>query len=340
MPLLLGLTRDELRAVLCHEVGHYAGRHTRLAAVSHRGSAALERTVRYLAVLETDQTSVKPPVRLLLKLTKAYHGVYLRQTFAVRRSQELEADAAAARIAGAHTFARALRAVHALVPLWDACAENRARQEGPSGPAAGKGGVGPLPRMMLTGGVFRDFADRLSDPAGRLRPDGRATSAPAVSSKDGLGSHPPLAVRLAALCPDGGPDSAHRPTVNSCPRAAGLLRNLPELAEALQNTMRPAGGAIPARAGATEPVEPPKLNRAFLRLHVKTTLIGVPLVLTASAFVHTVVSPPRTDPPPSSPPPGTRNVRPDASLPPLTLPTSIPSPPPGGLTRLPLLPVK
>ncbi|MFD3721892.1 M48 family metalloprotease [Streptomyces sp. NPDC058674] len=112
MPLLLGLTRDELRAVLCHELGHYAGRHTRLAAVSHRGSAALERTVRYLAVLETDQTSVKPPVRLLLKLTKAYHGVYLRQTFAVRRSQELEADAAAARIAGAHTFARALRAVH------------------------------------------------------------------------------------------------------------------------------------------------------------------------------------------------------------------------------------
>ncbi|OQD56763.1 hypothetical protein BM536_007240 [Streptomyces phaeoluteigriseus] len=247
LPLLLGLTRDELRAVLCHELGHYAGRHTRLAAVSRRGSVALERTVRYLEVLETDQTSVKPPVRLLLKLTKAYNGVYLRQTLAVRRSQELEADAAAARIAGAHTFAQALRTVHALTPLWDEFTENRARPEGPPAPAAGKGGVGSLPRLMLPDGVFRDFADRLADLVGRPFADGRGTSALDIVSKDGLGSHPPLAVRLAALCPDGDPDSTHRPAVSAGPPAAGLLRDLPELVEALQDAMRPVGARPPHR---------------------------------------------------------------------------------------------
>ncbi|MEU3466145.1 M48 family metalloprotease [Streptomyces sp. NPDC006733] len=100
LPLLLELSRDELGAVLCHELGHYAGRHTRLAAVSHRGSVRLERTVRYLEFLANDQTSVKPVVRVLLKVTRAYNGVYLRRTLAVRRRQELEADTAAARIAG------------------------------------------------------------------------------------------------------------------------------------------------------------------------------------------------------------------------------------------------
>ncbi|MFF8196466.1 M48 family metallopeptidase [Streptomyces bobili] len=342
LPLLLGLTRDELRAVLCHELGHYAGRHTRLAAVSHRGSAALERTVRYLEVLETDQTSVKPPVRLLLKLTKAYNGAYLRQTLAVRRSQELEADAAAARIAGAHTFAQALRTVHALAPLWDEFTGNRARPEGPPASADGKGGVGSLPRLMLPDGVFRDFADRLADPVGRPFADGRGTSALDIVSKDGLGSHPPLAVRLAALCPDGDPDSAHRPTVSARPPAAVLLRDLPELVEALQDAMRPVGGATPAQAGATVSMKPPRLSRAFLRFKVKTTLIGMFLVLAASLFVHTVISPPRPDPPPFSPPPSAQNVWPEASLPPLTLPTFTlpPLPPPGRLTTLPLLPVK
>ncbi|MFD3756348.1 M48 family metallopeptidase [Streptomyces sp. NPDC058622] len=379
LPLLLGLTTDELRGVLCHELGHYAGRHTRLAAVSHRGSVALERTVRYLEVLETDQTSIKPPVRLLLKLTKAYNGVYLRQTLAVRRGQELEADAAAARTAGAGTFARALRTVHALAATWDEFTEDRARTEGPSAnrartkappedrtkappedrarpesppaSAAGKrGGDGSLPRLTLPDGVFRDFADRLADPVARPFADGGGTPAPHVGSGDGLGSHPPLEVRLAALRADGDMDGAHRPTVSASPPAAALLRDLPELALALQDALRPVGGSDPAQGGATVSVEAPRPSRAFLRFKVKTLLIGMVLVLTGSVFVHTVISPPRTDPPPFSPPrtgpppfsppPGTRNVRPEASLLPPPLPTSAlsPLPPPGRATALPLLP--
>lgn len=348
LPLLLGLTRDELRGVLCHELGHYAGRHTRLAAVSHRGSVALTRTVRYLEVLETDRTSVKPPVRLLLKLTRAYNGVYLRQTLAVRRSQEFEADAAAARIAGAHTFAQALRTVHALAALWEECAGNRARPEGPPLPAAGRGGVGSLPGPVLPGGVFRDFADRLADPVGRPFAAGGRIAALNVVSQDGLGSHPPLAVRLAALChegdprPEGGPGGARRPAVSVRPAAADLLRDLPGLVEALQDAMGPVGGAPPAQAGAVVSVEPPGRDRAFLRFKVKTTLIGMLLVLAASVFVHTVVSPPEPAPPPVFPPPGTQTVRPGATLAPPTLPTfSLPPLPPSGrATALPLLPVR
>lgn len=118
LPPLIALTRDERRAVLGRELGHCAGRPTRLAAASHRGSVALERTVRCLEVMETDQTTVEPPVRLLLKVTKAYNGAYLRQTFAVRRRQELEANARAAGVARARTPARAPWTVHAVAPLW------------------------------------------------------------------------------------------------------------------------------------------------------------------------------------------------------------------------------
>ncbi|MEU2450870.1 M48 family metallopeptidase [Streptomyces sp. NPDC012765] len=345
LPLLLGLTGDELRAVVCHELGHYAGRHTRLAAVSHRGSVALERTVRYLEILETDQTSVKPPVRLLLRLTKAYNGMYLRLTLAVRRAQELEADAAAARITGAHTFAQALRTVHRLAPLWDGFTSHPAGSQGASAPPAGKGGDGPLPRLLLPDGVFRDFADRLARPVGRPFADGVRGSALNVVSADGLGSHPPLEVRLAALWPDGEPDGARgRPAAGAgaCAPAAGLLRDLPELVESLQDTMRPDEGTTAGRAGTTVSMEAPRRNRAFLRFRFKTALIGMFLILAASVFVHTVIHPPRTDPPPFPPPPVTRDVGPQPSIPPLTLPTPTlpPLPTPGRLTPLPLLPVE
>ncbi|CAM5569187.1 M48 family metallopeptidase [Streptomyces avidinii] len=343
LPLLLGLTADELRGVVCHELGHYAGRHTRLAAVSHRGSVALERTVRYLQFLESDRTTVKPPVRLLLKLTKAYNGIYLRRTLAVRRAQELEADAVAARITGAATFAGALRTVHVLAPFWDGFTADRARPEGSSAPAAGKGG-GPLPGVMLPEGVFRDFAHRLADPVGLPFTDGRG-EAPArnVVPEDGLGSHPPLEIRLAALCPGGDADNAHRPGARARHCAASLLRDLPELAGALQDAMRPVGGTAPDGGGTTVSMgPPPRRNRSFVRFKVRTTLIGMFLILVASAFVHTVISPPRTDSPPFSPPPTTRNVWPEASPPPPTLPTSVlpPLPSPGRLTPLPLLPVR
>jgi Zn-dependent protease with chaperone function len=40
-PLLVGMPAEELRAVLCHELGHYAHEHARFAVPAYRGSAAL-----------------------------------------------------------------------------------------------------------------------------------------------------------------------------------------------------------------------------------------------------------------------------------------------------------
>ncbi|MBK3638055.1 M48 family metallopeptidase, partial [Streptomyces sp. MBT97] len=296
LPLFLGLTRDELRGVLCHELGHYAGRHTRLAAVSHRGGLALERAVRRLEVMETDQASVKPPVRLLLKVVKAYRGVYLRQTFAVRRRQELEADAAAARTAGARTFAQALRAVHGLAVLWDEFRENRVRTRGPSG-ATGR--VGSSPGLPLPDGLFRDFADRLAEPPSRPLPDSSATSALHADSEDALSSHPPLAVRLAALGAGPAADDTGRPApgADRPAPAAGLLRDLPGLTEALQEVMRTDRRATPGYPGGRVRMEPPRFDRVLLWTQVKIALIGTCLVLGASAIVHAVVFPPPPDPP-------------------------------------------
>ncbi|MEU8575358.1 M48 family metallopeptidase [Streptomyces asoensis] len=345
LPLLLGLTRDELRGVLCHELGHYAGRHTRLAAVSHRGSLALERTVRHLEVMETDRTSVKPPVRLLLKVVKAYRGVYLRQTFAVRRRQELEADAAAARTAGTRTFAQALRAVHRLAALWDEFSDSRAPTHGPSASTAATAGVGAPPGLPLPDGVFRDFADRIAEPPSGSPTDSGSASALDADSHDALSSHPPLAVRLAALGADPATDDTGRPAPGTGQCAAGLLRDLPELTEALQEIMRADRESSAAYPGGRVTVEPARPDRVFLRMQVKIALIGTCLILGASVIVHAVVFPPHTDPPPFSPPPGLPGgqsvlpeVRPSPWTPPtLTLP---PLPSPGRLTTLPLLPVR
>ncbi|MDF9811485.1 M48 family metallopeptidase [Streptomyces sp. SPB162] len=331
LPLLLGLTPDELRAVLCHELGHYAGRHTRLASVSHRGSIRLQRTVSYLEFLENDQTSVKPVVRLLLKVTKAYNGLYLRQTLAVRRGQELEADAAAARIAGAHTLARALRTVHALTPLWADLTENPDR---PAGPARASGVASP---QTLPEGVFRSFARRLADP------DDPGPATVHVVPDDGLGSHPPLAVRLATLCPGGEPDSAHRPAVTAPSSAAGLLRELPGLVETLQDALRPADAAVSPQAETTMSAKPPAFDKALLRFLLKINLIGMSLVLAASIFVHTVIHPPRPYSAPFSPAPVMPKVwpvggsPPPTTVPPFTLP---PAPSPSRLSTLPLLPAR
>ncbi|MEH0416106.1 M48 family metallopeptidase [Streptomyces sp. B21-083] len=333
LPLLLGLGEDELRAVLCHELGHYAGRHTRLAAVSHRGSVALERAVRYMEFLESDRTSAKPPVRLLLKLTRAYNDAYLRQTLAVRRSQELEADSAAARIAGAHTFAQALRTVHALTPLWADLTENPDRSTAP----AGECGLASPPALTLPEGVFRTFASRIADLAAHAPTGGQGSLAPSVVSEDGLGSHPPLAVRLAALCPDDDPNSAYRPTLITRAPAAGLLRDLPELVEDLQDSMRPASAAVSTQADATMSVKPPEFNRALLRFLIKTNLIGMSLVVVASLFVHTVIYPPRADPTPS-PLPSAQTIWPLGSPPPLISPTfTFPPHPSPSLISTPIL---
>jgi Zn-dependent protease with chaperone function len=44
LPLLVGLSADELRAVISHEMAHYAGGHARTSMLMHRGVVTLSPT--------------------------------------------------------------------------------------------------------------------------------------------------------------------------------------------------------------------------------------------------------------------------------------------------------
>lgn len=118
VPLLVGLTVDELRAVLCHEFGHYARGHTRLGALTYRGSTALGDTRRMLAETARGNSLVAAYGGVPVLVLNGYGRLYDRVSLAVRRRQEIDADAAAARIAGATTTAAALRSTHAVVAAW------------------------------------------------------------------------------------------------------------------------------------------------------------------------------------------------------------------------------
>jgi hypothetical protein len=121
-PLLPGMMADELRAVLGHELGHYARKHTRLAALVYRGSVSLRATVAQLRGQRAvrSRPGFRADYTWLLRIPLSlYARLYYRLSRAVSRRQELEADAAAAAIAGPAVTADALRAVHAIGVCWE-----------------------------------------------------------------------------------------------------------------------------------------------------------------------------------------------------------------------------
>ncbi|MFI6642080.1 M48 family metallopeptidase [Streptomyces sp. NPDC050504] len=141
LPLMTGLTEAQLRAVIAHEMGHYANADTRLAVLTARGRVQVLRTVahfeeragkkvakerarqerraaRALAkgrrAKEVDTACAGVTYRAMARLYTAYARYYLRATLAASRRQELAADAAAARVAGRDATASALREVPVL----------------------------------------------------------------------------------------------------------------------------------------------------------------------------------------------------------------------------------
>ncbi|ELP65043.1 M48 family metalloprotease [Streptomyces turgidiscabies] len=141
VPLMQGLTEAQLRAVLAHELGHYAGSDTRLAALTLRGRVQLVRTIRNFeeragstearerarqerknaraeargkAARTIDTAGAGITYRALARIYTAYAKVYLRATLADSRRQEYAADASAARIAGRDAIASALREIPVL----------------------------------------------------------------------------------------------------------------------------------------------------------------------------------------------------------------------------------
>ncbi|WP_043181918.1 M48 family metallopeptidase [Streptomyces sp. NRRL F-5123] len=103
VPLLVGMERAELRAVLAHEFGHYGNGDTRLGAAALRGRAAMAHTVR---IFSRDLVWFD---RVVGAIYLGYARMYLRRSFALSREKEFAADRVAAGYAGAAAMTAALR---------------------------------------------------------------------------------------------------------------------------------------------------------------------------------------------------------------------------------------
>lgn len=106
VPLMRSLSVSELRAVLAHEFGHYAGGDTRLGAWIYRTGVAIERA---------SASSGHLAVHLLFG---AYGKAFQWITAAISRRQELAADEVSARVAGAASAISALRRLDSDAPLY------------------------------------------------------------------------------------------------------------------------------------------------------------------------------------------------------------------------------
>ena len=108
IPLLQGLTVNQLRAVVAHEFGHYSGAHTRLAPLAYRGWQGVVATVQQL-----QGNVIQWPLRF-------YAGLYIVMSLAMSRSQEREADRLMVQAAGRSTSQAALREIHVVREFWSA----------------------------------------------------------------------------------------------------------------------------------------------------------------------------------------------------------------------------
>lgn len=214
-PLLIGLTRQQLRSVLAHELGHYSGRHTALGALTYRGTEAIERVLTNL-----EGNIVRIPLEL-------YGRLYRAASQTVNRRQELEADRLSAELVGPATAAAALQELDALDPAWRFFLDEYV--------APGEG-VGSRPRDLFDG--FRCF---VGDPD-RQRQLGQVRANWQDPPRSVYDSHPPTTQRVAAfhaLAVGGGQVDTSEP-------AATLLRDpqsdLARLGEVLygDSDLRPA----------------------------------------------------------------------------------------------------
>ncbi|MCO5966944.1 M48 family metallopeptidase [Actinoallomurus soli] len=207
IPLMLSLTADEMRAVLCHELGHYSGSHTRLGGITYRGRTSLIRTIEGLrnhAVIRT--------IFLL------YATLYLRVSQAVSRRQELEADAAAVAVSGRRPMGDALRKVRASAAAWNFYLASYCSLIGPA--------------QARPADLFAGFYTLLREP-GRQEELAKVVNSPEERSP--YDSHPSLAERLAAIAtlpePAARPDSRPALALLADPQRAALATQASMLTE-------------------------------------------------------------------------------------------------------------
>ncbi|MEU6226982.1 M48 family metallopeptidase [Streptomyces sp. NPDC047042] len=208
VPLMQGLTEAQLRAVIAHELGHYAGSDTRLAALTLRGRVQLQRTIANF------EERAGITYRVLARVYTAYAELYLRTTLADSRRQEYAADASAARIAGRDATASALREI----PVLDGAFGFYVRSYATLGTDAAL--------LPPRGEVFGGFGRMLS--ARQLELAGLRSELPTEPTSP-YDSHPPVAdrVRRVELLPaDDRADEAHGAAIALLTDAEGTFAAL------------------------------------------------------------------------------------------------------------------
>ena len=199
-PLLMGVTRLQLRAVLAHELGHYSHRHTALSVVTYRGQETLRHLVEQLGVDS-----------FVGRMFAAYGRLFMRVSHKTNRRQEIEADGLSYRLAGREASASMMRELPALDLAWQHFLERYAFPIHDARPQD----------------LFEGFAQFLASPQRRSELD-EIRGDPPEPPPSPYDSHPSTSLRIEffeSLPPDGTGDDGI-PAVTLLNEPGEVLRSL------------------------------------------------------------------------------------------------------------------
>ncbi len=214
VPLLQGLSRNQLHAVLAHELGHHSTSRTRLGALIHRSRLAIAEVAAGLS-----NPLVKRPFR-------TYARIFFSLTRPLAHAHEIDADQLSATVAGPRTAAVALRTLPALDAAWRIYLEQYVE-------AGTHYGLRPTR-------FFDNFTNLMSDPE-RLEELARISAAPPEVNTSAYDSHPPLSERIERLEAMASSDEADKSG-----NAASILRYPSQNFLALEDKTFAGSGLTPA----------------------------------------------------------------------------------------------
>ena len=171
-PLLQGVSRNQLRAVLAHELGHHSTADARVGGLVHRGR---------LAIAEIAAGLTHP---LLKRPFRTYARLFFALTRPLALSHEINADRLSAKVVGAPTAAVTLRTLPALDAAWRIYLEQYVD-------AGTHDGLRPTR-------LFDNFTQMMSDPS-RLDQLAQLSTELPEANASAYDSHPPLNERVERL---------------------------------------------------------------------------------------------------------------------------------------------
>ncbi|GGR70407.1 Zn-dependent protease with chaperone function [Nocardioides luteus] len=220
VPLLQGLSRNQLHAVLAHELGHLSTTRSRLGALVHRSRLAIAEVAAGLT-----NPLVKRPIR-------TYARLFFALTRPLAHAHEIDADRLSAKVAGAQTAATTLRTLPALDAAWRIYVEQYVE-------AGTHYGLRPTR-------FFDNFTHLMSDPA-RLEELARISADPPETKTSAYDSHPPLLERIERLeAMASGDDAGDGSGEDRSGNATSILRYPQQFFLALEDKIFAGSGLTPA----------------------------------------------------------------------------------------------